>query len=70
MKRVNKKIVIGAAALIMGLNLLMQKNVRRSEIDLNTISNMAMATGEEDPDENPIIIPTSWIDWLGELIGF
>lgn len=71
MRKIKKKIVIGVAVAIIGLSFLMQNNVRKSEVDLNMISNMAMASGEGNPDEmNPIIVPTGWIDWLGEIIGF
>lgn len=71
MKKIKKKILYGVVVAIMGLNFLFQSNIRKSDIDLNAISNMAMATGEEDPDEgDPIYVPTVFIDWLGELIGF
>ena len=69
--RTRKKILCTVVVAIIGLNFFIQDNTNQPDRDLNTLSNIAMASGEEDPDEgDPIYKPTGLIDWLGELIGF
>ena len=69
--KTKKKILFGVIVAIIGLNFLLQGNINKSDIDLNTYANMALASGEGDPDDlDPIYAPTGIIDWLGELIGF
>ncbi|MDE5417941.1 hypothetical protein L3049_07965 [Labilibaculum sp. DW002] len=69
--KTKKKILFGVVVVIMGFNLLLQGNKNQPNVKLENISTMAMATGEEDPDEvDPTILPTGFIDWLGEIVGF
>lgn len=68
--RVKKKILYAVVGAIIGLNFFIKHSPNQPDIDFNTLSNIAMASGEEGPDEgDPIIKPTGIIDWLQELIG-
>jgi hypothetical protein len=65
--KISYVIIITAIA----LNICLKEKTHKTDIDLNAISSIAMASEEENTEEEmPDIVPTGIIDWLGELIGF
>lgn len=70
--KTKKKIAFVIIITAITLNFFSKNRSYNSDIDLNTISSIAIASEETntDPEEPPITVPTGIIDWLGELIGF
>ena len=68
-----KKIII---VLLIGLVLfnisIGNRSNKRSDVDLNDFAQIAVASDEteEEEEKDPLISTMSFIDWLGEFIGF
>ena len=68
--KTKRKILLALFICIIAVNVFLGSSTRQSDIDLNTFSNMAMASGEEDPGEEPPIYEPTGLDWFFDIIGF
>ncbi len=68
--KTEKKILLGLFAGVFAFNIFFTTKTKQPDIDLKRLSNMAIATDETDPVEDPPIIEPYSLDWFLDIIGF
>ena len=68
--KTKKKISLGLFVCIIAVNIFLAGNTKQSNIDLNQLSDMAIASDEIDPDEEEPIYEPTGLDWFFDIIGF